>query len=701
MSLFDASTLLAASVVAQLSACSRNAVMVIENRTALKLSRRRCELSHGSFHADALPCEAVAPGHSNVVAVQSVGVLVGCEFAIEFSLEPAHNVSFYACTPFIGSPLASSTSLLALGIDCRVLHHFERERRLWVFHFVLIEPTPLPVAVRWRGADLSLARPEHKPEGSLSAHTKGQMLVRVEDCIFPASLPTSNARSFFYLQVLRVRNVSPVDTLPPAGLRLQSEAAAQQFVGAHKAVLEPLFWSQPQFVKPSECPLFDETFVVNVDDVLRDGVCVRLIEYVFLGVKQRVISERTILASSVLPDAQRRTLSASLGEQLTHLEKLESQYRIIYAAEAHMLERMRMRRDIDALKESLRLLDENHRAAKRSDGIGASCRFVSTELSAPSDLQHSLHIGIDRESGRFATRNIPPEWQRLFDKAGVLRTEIDDLHTFTVLMATIGDLAPLTAETSSTVSLPSLPAAATTAAAAESTSAPADVPSPKHLFARRARIAATLALAIDVSALCSEDRPVDAALVASLRRRCALLAAASAAACNASERESDLTVAAAVAARAAQYGRCSDQLANLLGGSPGDAPTTIDQSELDADAADELSSSFSEQVIDVERLPNVPLLPPRVGMPAAAAAVVTTVPPLPPPTPTPPPAVVVDEPHEHARLSVLDQIRQGTSLRSSASLPPLKLAAGDEDVLVNALHRAVLRRREAMKASSD
>jgi hypothetical protein len=697
MSLLDASTLLAASVVAQLSACSRNAVMVIENRTALKLSRRRCELSHGSFHADALPCEAVLPGHSTVVAVQSVGVLVGCEFAIEFSLEPAHSVSFYACTPFIGSPLASSTSLLALGIDCRVLHHFERDRRLWVFHFVLIEPTPLPLAVRWRGADLSLARPEHKPEGPLSAHTKGQMLVRVEDCVFPASLPASTARSFFYLQVLRVRNVAPVDALPPAGLRLQSEAAAQQFVGAHKAVLEPLFWSQPQFVKPSECPLFDETFVVNVDDVLRDGVCVRLIEWVFLGVKQRVVAERTILASSVLPDAQRRALSASLGEQLTHLERLESDYRIIYAAEAHMLERMRMRRDIDALKESLRLLDENQRAAKRSDGIGASCRFVSTELSAPSDLQHSLHIGIDRESGRFATRNIPPEWQRLFDKAGVLRTEIDDLNTFTVLMATIGDLAPLTAETSSTVSLPSLPAVA----AAESASAPAGVPSPKHLFARRARIAATLALAIDVSALCSEDRPVDAALVAALRRRCALLAAASAAACNASERESDLTVAAAVAARAAQYGRCSDQLANLLGG--GDAPTTIEQSELDADAADELSSSFSEQVIDVERLPNVPLLPPRVGMPAAAAAAVTTAPPPPPPTPTPPlpPAIVVDEPHEHARLSVLDQIRQGTSLRSSASLPPLKLAAGDEDVLVNALHRAVLRRREAMKASSD
>lgn len=694
----DPIDLLAASVGQPMTICG---VAVFENRSSRAFRRDKVELLHGSFHVEHLPVEAVPPHSTAVVAVHSLGFLVGVEFSLSFSADSAR-VALYACAPFIGSPIASITSLLHVGIDARVLIHFDAPRRLWLFRFVLVDaPAPSNAFVtRWRGVDLPIARPEHRPEFAIEDRTKGQVVVLVRDCEFPAPpapAGSSDARSFFYVQVLRVRNKPPIDCQPPPGVRLLNEAAAAAYVGQHRAVLEPLFWSAPQYVRPSERPLFDEQFVVNVDDVLRDGCCVRLIESLLFGAKQRVVAERTILAAHVLPDAQRRALATSLGEQLARLEHLSGEYAVLYAAETHMLERLRMKRDIDALKEALLLLDDAQRAAPRVNGIGAQCSFVSTELSAPSDLQHSLHIGIDRD-GRFTTRNIPADWQRVFEKAGVLRQEIDDHATFSALMATIGDLAPLSATPHGAASSSAAPApddGEVVVAASEPSLPTLSAVSPKHWFARRARIAATLALEIDVSGLAAEDRPADAETAARLRRRRALLAAASAAACNASERESDLAVAAAVAAKAAMYGRAADQAMVLLGGSPRDQHLDVDLAELDADAGDELSSSFSEDVINAERLPNVSLLPPRIAMhaPSAAADAPLAV------TLTPPPEALRDE-FEGARLSMLDQIRQGMSLRASSALPKLA-AVGNEDALVDALRAAVMRRRTAMKASTD
>lgn len=653
-------------------------------------------------------------------------MLIGCEFALTYAVESTSSLlDVYVCAPFIGAPFSSVSSLLAIGVECRSTFLFDAKRRLWVFFFAFVSPpSPGALSLRWPGFDepVTLARCEHRGDGLLPT-TQGQMLVHVQDFV-RETLPVSDVRSFLYVQVLRLRSTPPEDRVPAANIKLRDDAAALVYVGQHTAVAEPLFWSTPQYVKASDAPLFNEVFVVNVDDVLRDGCVIKVIETSLFGAKQHVLAERRILAAHVLPDAQRRTLIDSLADQLTRLQRLSREYEVLYAAPTHILERLKMKRDIDALEQAVVSLDEAHRAVPRENGIAATVRFVSTELSAPTDVQHSLHIGFDQQ-GKFTTRNIPPEWERLFQKAGVLRNELDDAQTFAALVATIGDLAPLSAN--------ELPRASDGAAAAGGEAGAGKGVSPKHWLVRRARIAATHALALDVGALDAESRPTDADTLALLCRRRALLVAASNAACNAAERESDLAVAAAVAAKAAMYGRAADQALVLLGGSPKDHVEAINIDELD-DNGESLQSSYSEDVINVSLLPNVPLLPPHFASnPIKTTATTTTtstttsvqsaLPPLPPP----PPAVVVDErsdaaaetptptptqtetpplqeqPFEAARLSMLDQIRQGAVLRSHrAELPNLRqLAVTSESTLVDALHEAVTRRRNAMMASGE
>jgi hypothetical protein len=711
-----------------LAGATRNAVVLLENRTAFALVRKRLELWHGSFHVDHLPSERIAPHSSAIVAALSVGVLIGCEFALTYAVDTRDALlDVYVCAPFIGAPFSSVSSLLPIGVECRSAFLFDAKRRLWLFSFVFFSPpAPAPLTVRWPGLDdpLSLARLEHRSDAFLPS-TKGQMVVHVQDFVrdappapaaaaAAAPLVVSDARSFLYVQVLRLRSAPPDDRVPPAGVKLRDEAGALAYVGQHTTVTEPLFWSTPQYVKSGESPLFNEVFVVNVDDVLRDGCVIKLIETSLFGAKQRVLAERRILAAHVLPDAQRRSLIDSLADQLTRLQRLSREYEVLYAAPTHILERLKMKRDIDALEHAVVSLDDAHRAAPREQGIAAAVRFVSTELSAPTDMQHSLHIGFDPQ-GKFTTRNIPPEWERLFQKAGVLRNELDDAQTFAALVATIGDLAPLSAN--------ELPRVTDGTAGGEAGAAAKGV-SPKHWLVRRARIAATHALALDVSALDAESRPTDAGTLALLRRRRALLVAASNDACNAAERESDLSVAAAVAAKAAMYGRAADQALVLLGGSPKDHVEAIDVDQLD-DSAEALQSSFSEDVINVSLLPNVPLLPPRLASPVSTVSTTTvqptlSLPPPPPPsapipaapaapdaaaapvTPTPTPPLQ-EQPFEAARLSMMDQIRQGTVLRSHrAELPNLRqLAVTSESTLVDALHEAVIRRRNAMMASGE
>jgi hypothetical protein len=713
-------------------------VLIVENRTGHTLVRKRVQQWHGTFHVEHLPSERIAPHSVGVVATHSVGVLIGCEFSLSFSLadSPGALVDVYVCAPFIGAPFSSVSSLLQAGVECRTRFLFDSRRRLWLFFLVLIAPpSPLSLSVRWPGFDdpIALAQLEHRAHADLQASTKGQMLIHVQDFLRDSPPPpaaASDVRSFVYVQVLRLRAVEPDDRLPAANVKLRDEVTAAAYVGQHTTVTEPLYWSTPQYVAGDMSPLFNEVFVVNVDDVLRDGCVIKVIETTLFGAKQRVLAERRIMAAHVLPDAQRRTLIDSLADQLTRLQRLRSEYEVLYSAPSHVLERLKMKRDIDALEQVVQALDDAHRAVPREFGIAAAVRFLSTELSAPTDMQHSLHIGLD-EQGKFTMRNISPEWERLFQKAGVLRNELDDAQTFAALVATIDDLAPLTANV-----------------VQHGTNLPGDAASakgvsPKHWLARRARVAATHALALDVSALNASSRPTDADTVALLRRRRALLVAASNAACNAAERESDLAVAAAVAAKAAMYGRAADQALVLLGGSLKDHVESIDVDELEDEDGESLQSSFSENVINVNRLPNVPLLPPsfasippRVALPTSAIKL----PELPPP-PIPLQAVDVDgengnvpndnddgddedddddaneddkkpstecerqdhEPYEAARLSLLDQIRQGSVLRShcDALLNLRQLPVTNESTLINALHEAVIRRRSAMTASGE
>ena len=52
--------------------------------------------------------------------------------------------------------------------------------------------------------------------------------------------------------------------------------------------------------------------------------------------------------------------------------------------------------------------------------------FNFFETSSPP--QHLSHIGYDAENG-FDVNNIPDEWQKLFDKAGVTKEQLQDKET--------------------------------------------------------------------------------------------------------------------------------------------------------------------------------------------------------------------------------------------------------------------------------
>eukprot|EP01105_Mastigella_eilhardi_P027731 TRINITY_DN8715_c0_g1_i1.p1 TRINITY_DN8715_c0_g1~~TRINITY_DN8715_c0_g1_i1.p1 ORF type:complete len:427 (-),score=105.91 TRINITY_DN8715_c0_g1_i1:98-1309(-) len=59
-------------------------------------------------------------------------------------------------------------------------------------------------------------------------------------------------------------------------------------------------------------------------------------------------------------------------------------------------------------------------------------------ISAPANFEHRSHIGWDPEAG-FEIKNIPPEWRKLFQAAGVKKKELKDADTCKMLMQVIND----------------------------------------------------------------------------------------------------------------------------------------------------------------------------------------------------------------------------------------------------------------------
>merc|ERR1712137_118308 len=57
-------------------------------------------------------------------------------------------------------------------------------------------------------------------------------------------------------------------------------------------------------------------------------------------------------------------------------------------------------------------------------------------IGGPTDFKHESHIGWDMENG-FDIRNIPPEWRKLFQAAGVKKSDLQDADTRKLIVSTI------------------------------------------------------------------------------------------------------------------------------------------------------------------------------------------------------------------------------------------------------------------------
>ncbi len=89
-------------------------------------------------------------------------------------------------------------------------------------------------------------------------------------------------------------------------------------------------------------------------------------------------------------------------------------------------------------------------------GGGSNGRKISTEetISGPSNFRHMSHVGWDPTTG-FEAANLPPEWRRLFDAAGIHTTELADLPTSRYIYDTVVTALPTAAAAAASASSPS------------------------------------------------------------------------------------------------------------------------------------------------------------------------------------------------------------------------------------------------------
>eukprot|EP01126_Amoeba_proteus_P021796 TRINITY_DN2220_c0_g4_i4.p1 TRINITY_DN2220_c0_g4~~TRINITY_DN2220_c0_g4_i4.p1 ORF type:complete len:307 (-),score=98.06 TRINITY_DN2220_c0_g4_i4:235-1155(-) len=52
--------------------------------------------------------------------------------------------------------------------------------------------------------------------------------------------------------------------------------------------------------------------------------------------------------------------------------------------------------------------------------------FDKRQFSKPMNFQHKTHIGYDKETGKFDTHNLPPEWKKAFAQAGIKPKHLQD-----------------------------------------------------------------------------------------------------------------------------------------------------------------------------------------------------------------------------------------------------------------------------------
>jgi len=62
-------------------------------------------------------------------------------------------------------------------------------------------------------------------------------------------------------------------------------------------------------------------------------------------------------------------------------------------------------------------------------------------IGGPTGFKHESHIGWDLDNG-FDIRNIPPEWKKLFQAAGVKKSDLQDAETRKLIVSTINSAAP-------------------------------------------------------------------------------------------------------------------------------------------------------------------------------------------------------------------------------------------------------------------
>ncbi|KAL6046157.1 WASP [Balamuthia mandrillaris] len=70
-------------------------------------------------------------------------------------------------------------------------------------------------------------------------------------------------------------------------------------------------------------------------------------------------------------------------------------------------------------------------------GIGSSSSS-DIQLGGPTGFRHESHIGWDAENG-FEIRNIPPEWRKLFQAAGVKKSDLRDQATAKFIFETVAE----------------------------------------------------------------------------------------------------------------------------------------------------------------------------------------------------------------------------------------------------------------------
>jgi len=666
--------MLQADSITKLSKSSRNALVIIENQTSLKLIRKSIDLIHGSWID--LPGESIAAQSTSVLSVGSVGVLIGCEIALQYQLEIdntyAHekiddirkNVEFYCCTPYVGSPYSSVTQP-PFGLEIRIQEEYKSDLRLWIFTFVIAKESsnafyisPLkfeaPFALSSGTEKIELQRTTH-PE-DVSSSTAGQMMVRV---IGAYPLNKHNSKSFYWLRICRRRSFPPED--------IPAKPKVDAIIGEWTHRDELLTWSKPRFVNGKKAAYFNETFTINVDDEIRDGVVVQLILTSLLGAKQTLISERVLLAASVLPEKDRVEKRLVLEKKHANLTKLLNDYDTLYDAQSD--EKRKMLRDLRDLNHSIELLKPETRFQADTTPhdkideaeITLACSYLSTTLSAPTGLKHSLHIGAT--SSGFKTKGIPPEWKELFRKAGVLKNELDDPATLKALMSAASDsMSPLSVYDSinsvdadeefvdvetpkphdtNNTNTNNNNVSETTDAMAKINLIDADKrfvdvatptvarktddndtnnenvskstgDSPKHQLMLRAEYCANEANKID-DVLLNDKSLSEHERLKLLAKRETLFLSAAMSASSAASRENDIDARVAVAERAAAYQQAAEEARRALQGV--DEPAALFEapsvSAIDAAIAKAragrrvLACSFSEMTIDAQLLPEV------------------------------------------------------------------------------------------------